>query len=309
MLSLSRLFVGSSRTGCWAGGSESNNRASDARNHSPPQRVDASRFTLSPFLRSPPKCRLFSTVQNVYFLVPNDSIPLRKVMTITKSISMLAVLIFGASIGGVADGGLTSAVASTPDAIPITGPVASTSNVAGVTDIDGSSVFSTDQVQLTVAPASGPAPSDAQLVTMAPSIGCGLDVQWVHGSTHVTGTINGVTVISCNGPAGSLTLHYSLIRVSPNYTQWGAAPKSNVGQSSLKNNRAVNCNQGPGEFQGWAMGEISPPPGYVLVGPATAKKFGAIKPVSCGMNFAVAGSDSTISETISVTFVRSDLAG
>lgn len=184
-----------------------------------------------------------------------------------------------------------------------------TTTTAGVALDDGNTVFTTEQSQLTVLPATGPEPSAAELATLAGTISCGLDVQWVHGSTHVAGTINGVAVVTCTAAAGSLTLHYSLIRVSPNYTQWGAGSVTNTGKPTIKNNRAVPCTQGPGEFRGWAQGVISPPAGYTLVGPATHAAYGDIKSVACGLSFAAESQASSPSETLSVTFVRSDLVG
>ncbi|KGJ71769.1 hypothetical protein GY21_19960 [Cryobacterium roopkundense] len=190
------------------------------------------------------------------------------------------------------------------------GAAESTSETTGVTKADGSTVFNTEQSQLTILPSTGRQPSEARLSVLAASISCNLNVQNVHGSTHVSGTINGVAVISCTAAAGSLTLHYSLIRVSPNYTQWGAGSKSNAGQKTLQNNRAVSCSEGPGNFQGWAQGVISPPPGYTLVGPATSSKYGNNTGVACGVSQSIAGnSESPSSETTTVTFVRSDLAG
>jgi hypothetical protein len=184
-----------------------------------------------------------------------------------------------------------------------------TSETSGVEQADGSTVFTSEQVELTVLPNEDPQPIEAELSLLAPSIGCSLNVQNVHASSHVSGTINGVAVVSCTGPAGQLTLHYSLIRVSPNYTQWGAGQKTNAGQVSLQNNRAVPCSEGPGQFRGWAQGVIVPPPGYTLVGPATHQDYGPLLSVACGAAFATDGAEPSISESTSVTFIRSDLVG
>jgi hypothetical protein len=181
----------------------------------------------------------------------------------------------------------------------------STYQSQGTSTDDGSTVFSAGQTELTVRPAVA-APVAAQSdAARAPSIGCSLNVQNVHASSHVSGTINGVAVVSCTGAAGSMVLHYSLIRVSPNNTQWGAGSKTNAGKSSIQNNRAVDCSEGPGEFQGWAQGEIAPPPGYELAGPATHSDYGPSNDVACGLSRS--GEDPGLSESMSVTFVRSDL--
>ena len=183
-----------------------------------------------------------------------------------------------------------------------------TSTIEGVTGAGGETVFTGDQSELIVRPADGPQPSDQELGLLAPTISCGLNVQRVHASTHVTGTINGVAVVSCNGNAGSIKLHYSLYRVTPNPTSWGAPSESNAGKRSLQNNRAVPCTQGPGTFRGWAQGEITPPPGYKLNGPATNTAFGPSYGVACGVSFAGASNEATPSEITALTFVRSDLA-
>jgi len=230
-----------------------------------------------------------------------------------RTISLLAALLVGVVVAGTGGSGANAATpapgaANGTVASAITGAPSSTTSISGHTYRDGSTVFATGDTQLTVLPAAGPEPSDAQLQLSAPSITCNLNVQYVHGSTHVSGTINGVAVVTCTGgPAGSLLLHYSLIRVSPNPNQWAADDTSNVGASSLQNNRAVPCSEGPGDFRGWAMGVITPPPGYQLTGPAENKKYGAIQPVACGLSLAFASSAPVLAESTSVTFTRSDL--
>ncbi|MFD6054543.1 hypothetical protein [Agromyces sp. NPDC060279] len=188
-------------------------------------------------------------------------------------------------------------------------PPVSVESLGGAIGADGARAFTTEGSQLTVLPATGPTPSAEELNTLAATITCGLDVQYVHASSHVSGTINGVAVITCSGPAGSLKLDYSLIRTTPNYKQWGAGQKTNVGKASLQNNRAVNCSEGPASFGGWAQGVISPPAGYTLVGSAKNSKWGTVRTVACGVSFSALNDDSEISSSVSVTFVRDDLVG
>lgn len=215
-------------------------------------------------------------------------------MIFVKGVAVLAALALGSIAGGVPNDHVANSASPT-----------SISQLNGVTNDDGSTVFTTEKSQLTILPATGPQPSKAEMSLLAPTMGCGLDVQWVHASGHVSGTINGVAVINCTAPAGSLRLHYSLIRISP-YRQWGAPSVSNVGKDRLQNNRGVSCSEGPADFQGWAQGEITPPPGYTLEGSPVYSKYGTTKPIACGASLVGGDSDSP-SESTTVTFVRSDL--
>ena len=151
--------------------------------------------------------------------------------------------------------------------------------------------------------------TEEALAPLASYITCNLNVQNVHGSTHVSGTINGVAKVSCDGAAGALALHYSLIRVSPNNNQWAAPSKYNSGKKTIQNNRAVACSAGPANFQGWAQGEITPPAGYTLVGSGVSSKYGNMNYVACGSSLLAGGDEPTDSETLTITFARSDLAG
>ncbi|WP_141880193.1 hypothetical protein [Homoserinimonas aerilata] len=205
------------------------------------------------------------------------------------------------AIGGPASAGVSYS-SGTADSVP-------SSKIIGIPNGDGSTLFTTDGLELTVLPAAGPELSEAELSVLAPSMGCTMNVQYVHGSHHVSGTINGVAVFTCTVAPGSLTASYSLIRVSPNYQQWGAAPKNIIpGNKTLQINRAVPCDEGPGVFQGWAQGILAPPPGYVLSGPATNKGFGLTQPVACGLARVAVDRETLSSEDIAVIFVRSDLA-
>ena len=216
-------------------------------------------------------------------------------MIFTKSMALIATLAFIPAVGLSTD-----AAASEISSDSVT-----TYEVDGVAASDGSTVFTTENAELTVLPSTDPQPSEDELKAMAPSVGCGLNVQNVHPSSHVNGTINGVAVISCNVAAGSLTLHYSLIRESPNYKQWAAGSVSRAGVSSLQNNRAVSCSEGPANFRGWAQGEITPPAGYVLEGSAINKGYGPLSGVACGDALTSAAVDG--GATTTVTFVRADL--
>lgn len=184
-----------------------------------------------------------------------------------------------------------------------------TSAIAAEAQPDGSQVFEADGIGIVVQPAATLRVSDPDLSAMAATFTCNLDVQWPHGSTHVSGTINVVTRIDCQIPAAHLRLATSLIRTSPTYAQWHAGTKNQDNTAWLQNNRAVPCNQGPGNFRGWGWGTITAPPGYQLSGPADYDKYGDIKPVACGVSRVSGGDDTEYAERITVSFVRSDLVG
>lgn len=201
-----------------------------------------------------------------------------------------------------------SALATTVSAVPARPAPPETSEIAAVVKEDGTAVFTGDQARVVVHPAKGPEPSVEELSTLQATITCNLNVQNVHGSTHFAGTINGVAKVTCTAAVAQLKLHYSLIRVSPNNTQWAAGSVSNTGKATIQNNKAVNCSQGPGQFQGWAQGELVLPPGYVLVGSATESKYGLATQVRCGSVPVAMLDDASGGVTTSLTLVRSDLA-
>ena len=216
-------------------------------------------------------------------------------MIFTKSMAILAAIAFIPAAGISTDAAANDAVSNS----------VTTYEVGGASASDGSTVFTTENAELTVLPSAEPQPSEADLSLMAPTFKCGLNVQNVHRSTHINGTINGVAVITCQVPAGGLRLHYSLIRESPNYKQWAAPSVQNSGKKILQNNKGVSCSEGPADFRGWAQGELTPPAGYVLEGNAIQKGYGPLEGVACGV--ALMSAAISEGETTTVTFVRSDL--
>ncbi|QYM76184.1 hypothetical protein [Leucobacter luti] len=183
-----------------------------------------------------------------------------------------------------------------------------TEEIEGAEQIDGKVTFESDQTQLTVLPSTAPEPTAAELAAKARYITCNLNVENVHPSAHVSGTINGVAKITCDAAAGSLTLHYSLIRVSPNNKQWAAPSKSNAGKKTIQNNKGVPCSNGPAKFQGWAQGQLTPPAGYQVLGDATSNKWGKTLQVACGGAKRAAVETPENAETLTVTFVRNDIS-
>lgn len=171
------------------------------------------------------------------------------------------------------------------------------------------SIIVGENISLVVLKASEAEQDPAELGLLAAAIRCDLNVQNVHGSTHVAGTINGIASINCTGAAGSLQIHYSMIRLSP-YAQWAGPSRTNGGYSSITTNRATSCTEGRANFRGWAQGIIAPPPGYSLTGPAILNAYGNISYVECRGHTGPYSSTAPAIEgsgQISVTFVRNDL--
>lgn len=116
-------------------------------------------------------------------------------MIFKKSLAVLAVLAFTQFSGG--------AVAHAGDEA-INATIAE-STVDGVVNEEGRTVFSTQGSELIVTPSTEAAPTGEEIALLAPSIRCGLNVQHVHGSHHVQGTINGPVsekqfVVTCHTP-------------------------------------------------------------------------------------------------------------
>jgi hypothetical protein len=179
------------------------------------------------------------------------------------------------------------------------------SGVATTHHSDGSTQFNADGLQLNILPADGADPAPQDLDTMQLTYPCDLIVQHPHHSSHFPSTINVVTNIQCQSAAAQLTLGTFLERNSPNPMQWHAPTEMNTGQASLQSNRAVGCAEGPGTFRGWAVGTIVPPAGYELEGPPTYDKYGTSVYVDCA---AAASAEADVAASMTVTFVRSDLA-
>ncbi len=83
---------------------------------------------------------------------------------------------------------------------------------------------------------------------------------------------------------------------------------TNTSQSSIQTNRSVHYSEGPADFQGWAQGEISPPAGYELVGPPVHDDWGDTSHVNCNSSADASEGSGELTESIRVTFVRSDRA-
>lgn len=210
--------------------------------------------------------------------------------------SVGALLVGSACLGGPA---------STAVAVERINPT--TDNISPTSVARDAEVISTEGLDLIVnRSASLP---QSQLALLAPTFTCDLNVQYPHGSTHVSGTINVVSRVNCTAAPAMLQLDVSLKRTSLPQKTWYSPRASNLKQSSIQSNRAVSCSEGPGNFQGWARGIITPPPGYKLQGPPDYSKWGKIVFVICGPQMLQSMTNiPSVGETVTFTFVREDLA-
>jgi hypothetical protein len=108
-----------------------------------------------------------------------------------------------------------------------------------------------------------------------PSIVCNINVQNPHNSTHVPGTVNVVSTVSCTG---AVTRIYEEVGLYLNGNIVSRAPFSVVGSAYLSGNSATPCN--PGTYQGAAAVKVTWPPGFNP--PETVRTFfGNSVPIAC----------------------------
>lgn len=120
-------------------------------------------------------------------------------------------------------------------------------------------------------------PAQAAEPAAATVIGCNVSVQNAHGSTHVTGTINVVSTVSCTAPVTSLRQQTALYKVGAG-SWWGTAV-TKAGVSSIQSNAATSCSAAPGQFYGAAVTSIVWPPGYT--GTTGGDNYGNTTSVNC----------------------------
>lgn len=154
---------------------------------------------------------------------------------------------------------------------------------------------------------SGPASSEEAGATLAAStIQCSVTTEYPHGSTHVSGTVNVVSKVSCSAPVAKIRSATELARVDP-YQRWVGVPQVKKGLPALKSNAATSCNYAPADFAGVGFATITPPAGYVLHGSPNVTKFGKTQPVRCGSKAAATAPGEGVAEIITVSFAPADL--
>ena len=78
------------------------------------------------------------------------------------------------------------------------------------------------------------------------AITCTASVQWPHGSTHVSGTINVVSSVNCSQTMNEIYQMTYLYRTDGAY--WPGKPFDKFNVKSGQSNAATSCSQGPATF-------------------------------------------------------------
>lgn len=108
----------------------------------------------------------------------------------------------------------------------------------------------------TVSPLSPAAPAKANIVIQV----CNINVNWPHGSTHVTGTINATSTISCSTVMPNLRMQNYLVRTDG--ALWSKPLISYLNVTYLPTNASTGCSAGPANFMNHTYYNITFPPGY-----------------------------------------------
>lgn len=127
---------------------------------------------------------------------------------------------------------------------------------------------------------------------------CTIKANYPHGSTHVSGTINGVGTISCTKTMTSLYINVKLLKSGG--PTWYGTSSLDYGVKNLRGNSATSCSNGPAKFKTSVEFILDAPPGY-----KPDRYVGAVispwRSVACGVaSRAAAASDETVSVDIPI---------
>ncbi|QRY42348.1 hypothetical protein JVX92_15025 (plasmid) [Microbacterium hominis] len=136
-------------------------------------------------------------------------------------------------------------------------------------------------------------------------ISCAVQVQYAHGSTHVSGTINVVSTVKCTQSVMALKQTTALYKVGG--PSWWGTPGTSVGSPSVQSNAATSCSQGPGEFYGAAVTQVTWPSGYV--GNVQSTSYGATTSVACGIAARVAAGEQVSDAPVTVAVLTATRTG
>lgn len=125
--------------------------------------------------------------------------------------------------------------------------------------------------------AIGAAPQ-AQAASFGPIV-CTASVQYPHGSTHVSGTINVVSSVNCSTVMNEIYQQTRLYKSGGG--SWLGLPFDRFNVSYGSSNAATACSNGPGTFYGTAYTILYPPAGY-FPSRGTMESAGASNWVKCG---------------------------
>lgn len=167
-------------------------------------------------------------------------------------------------------------------------------------------VISMTAVAAAVAALLIPAGSASAGTISAGSITCTINVQDAHGSTHVNGTINVVSTVSCTAPVAMLQQRTALYKVGG--SSWWGSQEVTYDVRTVQSNSATPCSQAPGSFYGAAVTDVVWPLGYT--GPTHASTYGKTYPIdknckkvtaTATKTAASASDDVLLSYTVSAT--------
>ena len=103
-----------------------------------------------------------------------------------------------------------------------------------------------------------------------------MNTQYPHKSTHVPGTVNVVTVVTCTAPVPQINIRAALYRNGILVKDSGQ--KAVYNSPSAQNNAAVTCSNG--SYQGWGSFGVLFPPGYVPQ-TGTGSDWGSVASTTC----------------------------
>lgn len=118
----------------------------------------------------------------------------------------------------------------------------------------------------------------AAAAASASTITCTINVQYPHGSTHVSGTINVVSTVSCTAPVPRIQQRTALYKSGG--SSWWGTPVDKNGVAAVQSNAATSCSQAPGQFYGVAVTTINFPAGY-SPSTHTGNTYGETRDVTC----------------------------
>lgn len=121
---------------------------------------------------------------------------------------------------------------------------------------------------------------------------CTHTVDYAHGSTHVSGTVNVVSTVSCSATMSEIYIRTWLNKDS---LSWAGASQDYFNKSVLSSNASTSCSFAPGLFYGTSTTVLRPPAGY-SPSSATVSATGASQSVSC--NGASRAAPSTPSDAM-----------
>jgi len=141
--------------------------------------------------------------------------------------------------------------------------------------------------------------SPAQAISFG-AINCTIKVNYPHGSTHVNGTINVQSTVTCSAMMNEIYQKTFLYRSDGVYWAQGSFDRLNI--SSGASNASVLCTTGgPATYHGRAYTSLKPPAGYTPTS-GSVESAGASNWVDCTSGATLALTDANIAQLKSEGF-------